>query len=177
MKITFKITYELYRRIQADLQRPHAIAAERVGWLRCRVGDAPKGGLLLLAYDYYPVADDDYIDDPSVGAMMGSGAIRKALQLALDKPISIFHVHMHDHQGQPHFSGVDTRETAKFVPDFWHVRPGMPHGAMILSQDDAYGRCWYPGGKIIEINDIVLVGAPRRTHGRTTHTTKLPRNK
>jgi hypothetical protein len=180
MRVAFKITRQLFRAVQADLRRPHPFAAERVGWLRCRVGNDTAGGLIVLAHDYHPVADADYVDDPSVGAMMGSAAIRKALQLALSDNVSMFHVHLHDHRGRPGFSGTDAQESAKFVPDFWHVRPGMPHGALVFSQDSMYGRCWYPGGKIVAIAEVTIVGAPlvriREEHG-TTSAAKLSRRK
>jgi hypothetical protein len=58
--------------------------------------------LVLLAEGYHPVADDDYIDDPTVGAMMGQEAIRKALKVALLQPVGMFHVHVHEHRGTAH---------------------------------------------------------------------------
>jgi hypothetical protein len=161
MRIRFKITRRLFTSVQTDLLRQHAFAAERVGWLSCRVGDAVDGSLLVIAHDYHPVADGDYLDDRSVGAMMGPSAIRTALQLALSRKASMFHVHLHDHDGRPRFSGVDIRETAKFVPDFWHVRPELPHGAVVLSRDAACGQCWYPGRREPQaIAELVIVGAP-----------------
>src|SRR3546814_14362543 len=72
------------------------------------------GSLLLLAQDYHPVEDADYIDCPSVGAMMGSKAIRKALQRSYQSRTAALHVHMHEHLGRPGFSGTDIRENAKF---------------------------------------------------------------
>jgi hypothetical protein len=178
MRVTFKITRRLFRAVQVDLLRPHAFAAERVGWLRCRVGNDVQGGAIVVAHDYYPVDDQDYVDDPRVGAMMGSVAIRKALQIALNENVSMFHVHMHDHSGRPGFSGTDARESAKFVPDFWHVRPAMPHGALVFSRDAVYGRCWYPGGNIVEIGQTIIVGAPLvriREENGTTRSAKLSR--
>jgi len=180
MRITFKITRRLFADVQVDLRRPHAFAAERVGWLRCRVADSAAGCLLVLAHDYFPVEDGDYVEDWSVGARMGSAAIRKALQLAYNTKAAMFHVHLHDHGGRTAFSRVDGRETAKFVPDFWHVRPEMPHGALVFSRDFATGRCWYPGGKVVEVGEIVIVGAPlvriAENHGQAPRTPELPRH-
>ena len=159
MKVTFKMTRALLGNVQADLRRRHAFAAERVGWLRCRVADSSTG-LLVLAHDYAPVEDGDYVDDPSVGARMSSAAIRKALQLALNTKAAMFHVHLHDHRGRTRFSRVDAAETAKFVPDFWHVRPDMPHGALVLGRDSASGLCWHPRQGVLAIAEFVIVGAP-----------------
>lgn len=180
MKVTFKITRQLLAGVRADLRRPHAFAAERVGWLRCRVADSPAG-LLVLAHDYVPVEDGDYVHDWTVGARMSSAAIRKALQVALNTKVAMFHVHLHDHPGWTRFSRVDEAETAKFVPDFWHVRPELPHGALVLSRDWAVGLCWYPYGEVVNINEIVVVGAPikhfRSTHEQTSCPPELPRRR
>jgi len=144
MKLNFKAHRSLIVRIQEDLRRPHQFAFERVGFVSCRFGVIDHGAL-VLAHDYHPVADEHYEVDQSVGARFGSAAIRSALEIAISKPVGIFHVHLHDHPGVPRPSSVDSREWAKFVPNFWHVRPELPHGALILSSDRIIGRCWYPG--------------------------------
>ena len=141
MKIHFKITSALLSSIRFDLRRPHAFAHERVGFLSAGLS-AMGDDLLVLARDYRPVADDDYLNDPSVGAMMGPEAIRKALQWAMQSGAALFHLHSHGGKGVPGFSGVDLRENAKFVPDFLKVAPRVPHGAIVLSDTAASGQAW-----------------------------------
>ena len=92
---------------------------------------------------------------------MGPSAIRKALEFALNNKAGMFHVHMHDHAGRPRFSRTDARESAKFVPDFWNVRPEMPHGALVASKNSLWGLCCYPGmSEPIEIDEFVVIGSP-----------------
>jgi hypothetical protein len=160
MIVRFKMLASLAAAIRTDLLRPHPFAAERVGFISCRVG-ATHSGLVILASDYQPVEDADYEDDPSVGAMMGSAAIRKALQRAYAEGTSMFHVHMHDHCGRAGFSRVDSRESARFVPDFFNVRPEPPHGALVLSRDSGFGMCW-PSRRTrpVAIREFVFVGWP-----------------
>jgi hypothetical protein len=145
-----------------DLARRHPFAAERVGFLSCKTATSP-GGPMILAAGYHPVADEDYLRDQWVGAMMGPNAIRKALQFAYNHPASMFHVHLHDHTGIPKFSKTDSREAAKFVPDFFNVQPNFPHGALIFSKDSAVARCWY---RLAEtpawISKITFVGSPMK---------------
>ena len=107
MKISFRLTNELLTQIHGNLSRPHPFAAERVGFIACSAANGPDGGLIFLAQTFHPVADDHYMDDPRVGAMMGSAAIRSALQYAHQQPVSMFHVHRHEHLGRPRFSPVD----------------------------------------------------------------------
>lgn len=161
MRVGFKITRGLFDRLRDDLRRPHPFAAERVGFLSCRVGALKPAGWVLLAEAFHPVVDEDYLRDPSVGAMMGSAAIRKALQIALKYECGMFHVHIHGHRGAPSFSGVDLRETANFVPDFLHVCPQLVHGAIVLSMDSFVGLCWHPKASTpVPISEFSIVGAP-----------------
>jgi hypothetical protein len=168
--IIFRVRSDFLAAVREDLQRPHPFAAERVGFLVCRAGRLAGGGLVLLAVGYDPVADENYLDDPSVGAMMGSAAIRTALQRAYNagaEDLGIFHVHMHAHRGRTGFSNVDDRESRKFVPDFFNVAPAMPHGAVVLSLDQAVGLCWpAPGAPPVPIDRFASVGAPLTTWGR-----------
>jgi hypothetical protein len=164
MTIVFRAPSALLDRVREDLHRRHPFADERVGFFVCRAGRLPGGGLVVLAGGYQPVADDDYLPDPTVGAMMGPTAIRKAMQRALNgggEDVSMFHVHMHGHRGPTDFSEVDDRESRKFVPDFFHVAPAMPHGAIVLSLDQAMGFCWAaPGMGPVPIDRFSSVGAP-----------------
>lgn len=164
MKAIFRIERALLDQIHKDLSRSHPFAAERVGFVACAVGTL-DGGHLLLASSYHPVADADYEDDPRVGAMMGSAAIRKALQFAYNQPVAMLHVHRHEHRGRPEFSPVDISESAKFVPDFWKVRPKLPHGMLVLSKNAATGAWWDPATKAVNyMDEVTVIGRPIMTY-------------
>lgn len=141
MKIHFKITGALLSAIRADLRRPHAFAHERTGFISAGLA-AAHDELLILAQAYRPVRDEDYLPDPSVGAMINAEAIRSARQWAMNDHVAIFHVHTHGGTGIPGFSGVDIRENAKFVPNFVSVAPQAVHGAIVLSDTAAFGQVW-----------------------------------
>lgn len=160
MKVKFKISACLAAKIRQDLLRPHPYAAERVGFIGCWARTETEV-IVVIAHEYYAVEDGDYIEDPTVGAMMGSEAIRKALQQAHFSQVAMFHVHMHEHEGRPAFSRIDARETRIFVPDFFSVQPEVPHGAIVLSRDSACGMCWPAQGcNPIAIDELVFVGWP-----------------
>ena len=109
------------------MDRPHPFAAERVGFLACRAGRLDGGGIVILAADYDPVADEDYVDDLRVGAMMGPAAIRKALQRAYNDgrgDLSLFHVHMHEHSGLPGFQPRRRRGEPAIRAGLFQCRPG-----------------------------------------------------
>jgi len=161
VKVLFRITSRLVDEIRLDLRRPHPFAFERVGFVYCRFGKSGMNDLLLLAFDYKPVAEEHYVDDPSFGAVIDTNAFREVMQHLHDQEKGAFHVHMHDHRGVPQPSTPDFRETAKFVPDFFHARRNLPHGALILSTDKLSGRVWMGERKQpIPITDIKVIGAP-----------------
>lgn len=166
MKTAFRITTGLLGKIRHDLRRPHPFAAERVGFISARPA-AAGSTVSIIAADYHPVADDDYEKDRRVGAMIGPAAIRKALQVAYRGNVSMFHVHMHEHAGAPWFSRVDLTEYPKFVPDFFNVQAGLPHGAILLSHDEITGLLWAAKGRQPQLLDEAIeVGAPLRIFRR-----------
>jgi hypothetical protein len=166
MNIHFKMTDNMRLQIIADLERPHTFAAERLGFLRCKTSWA-KDELLILAAVYEAIPDEQYVDDPSAGCFFDEKAMRTMLQYSLTNHESIFHIHMHDHFGTPRFSRTDLRESAQYVPDFWHVTPDLPHGTIVLSRDMASGLCWYPKSQqVFEINRITAVGPQIHKMGR-----------
>lgn len=166
MKVRIKIPNALLADIRQDLHRPHPFAYERVGFLTAGAAQAGEEGLLLLARDYRPVADEDYEQDPTVGAMIGSDAMRKGVQFAYQHRSALLHVHTHGDVGQPDFSRVDLRSGAQFVPGFFHSVPRMPHGMLVLSDDSATGLIWFgEDGPVAYVAEFVGVGAPYRKFG------------
>ena len=158
MKTIFKMTDLFLREVKRDFVRPHRFAAERVGFISIRASSTAND-LVLLAEGYHPVADEDYVNDPTVGAMMSQEAIRKALNFALLQSVGMFHVHMHEHTGLPRFSRTDLREQLKFVPDFFKVCHQFPHGAIVLSHDRATGRVWLNSETVVAISEFNTVGS------------------
>jgi hypothetical protein len=165
MKIHFKITVALLDGIVGDLRRPHPFAAERAGFIGCKVSRC-LDGILVLAHTYISLPDDWYVDDQRFGCVFNSHAMREAMQFALTNDASMFHVHLHDHKGLPWFSRPDLEESRRYVPDFWNVKPMLPQGTLVLSADAAAGLCWYPRvEKPLRISTISAVGFPMRFLG------------
>ena len=82
MRIKIKLTGALHAEIIRDLARPHPFAAERVGFVSGRMGTLADNGRLVLLTRYHSIPDDQYLDDPSVGARIGSEAITWAILAA-----------------------------------------------------------------------------------------------
>ena len=83
--ITFKIPKLLAQEIKNDLMRSHPFAFERVGFVFTRLSRSQDGkSQIILATAYEPVPDEDYIDDPDVGARINSTAIRGVMQTGID---------------------------------------------------------------------------------------------
>lgn len=156
-RIVFRATQQFMDGVRHDLERKHTFAFERVGFISTRAIQGAEG-LVILADGYHPVADDDYVPDHSVGALLGSEALRKALELALLQGAGVFHIHMHGPAPRLWFSGIDLREQVKFIPDFLTVCPQMPHGAIVLDAKRAAGRIWLAPDRIAVIDEFNTVG-------------------
>lgn len=165
MKSRFKIPARMLGDMRADLHRKHAFAHERVGFLTAGAAYARDGSLILFAREYQPVADDDYISDPSVGAQIGPRAFAQGLQLAYSPRAALFHVHSHGGKGTPSFSGVDLASGAEFVPGFFNAIGRYPHGLMVLSNDSATALMWRHANARAYVAEFVSVGAPQHAFG------------
>jgi hypothetical protein len=159
MTILFRATEAFMVSVRRDLMRPHAFAHERIGFITTRAA-AGKDHLVMLAEDYHPVAEQDYVRDPSVGARIAQEALRKALNLALLDPVGVVHVHMHLlPSDRLWFSRIDLTEMQNFMPDFFKVGPKMPHGAIVLSPRSAAGLAWTAPGAAQPIREFNFVGS------------------
>ncbi len=122
--------------------------------------------LLLLARDYRPVAEEDYVPDPTVGVKIGGNAMRRALEFAYTPRSALLHIHTHGGFGLPDFSGVDKRSAREFVPGFFNAISRMPHGILVLSDDSASGLLWTSAkDEGSYISAFVAVGAPHPHFG------------
>lgn len=134
-KVTIRVPNELCQQIRKDLARRHGFAFERVGFAIGKSKELHDDAELIIISDYVPVADDHYIQDNSVGARINSDAIRNAMQIALNKKCSIFHVHEHSGTGTPTFSFTDLDELPKIVDAIINANPNNIHGLLLLSKD------------------------------------------
>ena len=158
MNITLKIAGLLLDDVRRDLSRRHPFAYERVGFLLAAAAEVP-GGMILFAEKYLAVEDDDYERSRTVGAQIGSDAMRKAVQAAFRPKRALLHIHMHGGKGKPGFSGVDLRSADDFVPAFGQSIPSMPHGLLVLSDDDATAQIWLPDqARPAPVNKFVRIG-------------------
>lgn len=158
MNVVFRIDEGLLADLRFDLVRKHRFAHERVGFITIRAA-AGLENIVLTADRYYPVADELYVDDPHVGARIDQEALRQALEIALLQPVGVFHVHMHEFGTRRlWFSDVDLSEQEQFVPDFFKVRPSIPHGALVLSHHSLAGRVWLDKHNVLPIREFNVVG-------------------
>jgi hypothetical protein len=161
MKLRFRLLKGLHDRVREDLARRHEFAFERVGFVSAKLGNRGTDEVLVLATNYHPVADENYIDDPRSGARINSAAIREAMQLVLDTGEGLFHVHWHAHRGRPGFSSMDLKETPRIVSGLRVVGPDQAHGMLLLSNNHCIAHVWTPAGSEPVVADgVTIVGYP-----------------
>lgn len=162
---TLRISQRLAKTIEADLHRAHAFAFERVGFVFARWA-ATDIGVVVIPYDYMPVADEHYIDDDTVAATINGAAIRAALQKTLNDGAACLHVHAHSPL-MPYFGSLDLREQEKLIPSFVSTVPNAPHGALLFHGDGLAARIWATG-RLADVDRVVEVGFPIRVSRRSS---------
>jgi len=162
MTVRLRIPRLLCEDMRADLVRPHAFAGERVGFARAALGTVHDGALVLLK-SYWPVPDNQYVDDPYVGARINGTAIRDAMQDVLDGggAHGLFHIHMHPFKGSTGMSKTDAAEIPKLVQSFRNVGAKVAHGLLILTPDHAFSLALLPGvDRFQQVSKVTMVGYP-----------------
>lgn len=152
---------QLYVRVREDLARRHEFAYERVGFLSAKLANHSGDEPLVLFTNYFPVPDNQYIDDPHSGARINSDAIRDAMQRVLDTGEGLFHVHTHGGRGRPGFSFMDLEETPRIVSSLQVAGPTHAHGMVLLSNDQCIVHAWMPGtDEPVIVDRVTIVGYP-----------------
>jgi hypothetical protein len=162
--VSIKMTGSLYATILKDLSRPHPFASERVGFVLARLGSLADSGSLVLLHRYHSIPDDQYIEDSTVGARIGSQAITWGMQEAYrgrKTREGVFHVHLHAHNGRTGMSVVDQREIPEMVRGFHAVGTEAAHGILIFSLNHGFAWVW-PAGKneLVIASKICVIGHP-----------------
>jgi hypothetical protein len=133
--IIYRLPKAIHLQMLNDLSRPHDHAAERIGFLFTRSKKLKDGSVLIIATEYIPVPDKQYIQDNEVGARINGDAIRFAMQKSRSEQCGVFHVHLHNHLGKPSMSCTDKDGIPPMIESFANVAPEQSHGILILSRD------------------------------------------
>lgn len=136
--IRFKIPKQIHQQMLDDLNRKHPFAHERVGFLYTISKKIDPNITLILAKEYCPIPDLDYIKDKSVGAKIGSNAIRTAMEKLFNQKGGCFHVHLHAHSGSPFPSYIDKISLPEIADSFSNITQNQANGFLILSNDSFY---------------------------------------
>ncbi len=164
MKVQIKLSGSLYAGIIRDLTRPHPFAAERVGFVFGRLGTLEDNDRLILLTRYHSIPDNQYLEDHTVCARIGSEALTWAMQSVYHGRSGregIFHIHLHGFRGEPGMSTVDRREIPKLMPGFQSVGREAAHGIIILSMDHGSGWVWLQDStEPVHVDCISVIGTP-----------------
>lgn len=163
-KIKFRIPRSIRCMMLEDLRRPHPWSFERVGFLFTKSKLLNSQTLLIIAIEYVPVGDTDYIEDESVGARISSNAIRQAMQGSLNKKSGCFHVHLHDHRGIPKPSFTDIEGLPGVVRSLSNVASRQANGILILSKNAFFSKVQFNDVFYNNTAEISIVGYSMEFH-------------
>lgn len=161
--IRFRIPKIIHQQMLEDLNRKHPFAYERVGFLFTTSKKLDANTTIILAKEYCPVDDLDYIKDKSVGAKIGTDAIRKSMQKLFNQKGGCFHVHQHSHSGKPHPSLIDKKSLPAIADSFSNIAKDQANGILILSDDSFYSSILLPNKNNLTSPQIISsVGFPMK---------------
>lgn len=146
----------------SDLTRTHSFAWERIGFISSKHKVLKTGTIIVFVNDYLPLADDFYINDPSVGARINSTAIREGLQKIIDDKVGLFHVHYHSFSRLiPEFSNTDLIDNPEIIKSFGYADKNQIHGMIVLGKNGLNALLKLPDNdSLIKPVKIVVVGYP-----------------
>lgn len=163
--VIVKIPEALCSQIRTDLSRTHEFAYERVGFVFGNSKILPYNKELIIINGYLPVEDNHYIEDSSVGARINGEAIRAAMQLAMNRKCSVFHIHEHLGEGTPYFSSTDLLELPGIAQSLKNAHSQSIHGLILLSEDGINAKVYSkePLEEVV-LEKAVRVGYPMNFH-------------
>lgn len=150
-----------YHAMLNDLKRPHPFAMERVGFFSTNMSNAGPYFKIITVTGYHLVDDNDYIDDPYIGAKINGTAIRQAMQRILTSGMGCLHVHLHNQTGKPGPSLTDLKSLPEVAKAFHNADPKPASGFAIFSQNSVY--CMANASKEykpFEVDQLTVVGYP-----------------
>lgn len=160
-EVTLRISQDLCNQIRNDISRPHKFAYERVGFVIGNSKVLSESEDLICISEYIAIDDNHYIKDETVGARINEDAIRNAMQIAMNKKCSIFHVHVHFGEGTPDFSLTDFDELPSIAEAMVNANPSNVHGVLLLNSNGANAilKIKKSKGKVY-LKKITVIGYP-----------------
>lgn len=176
-EIIIRIPKNIYEQILSDLTRTHSFAWERIGFTASRHKVLKTGTIIVFVADYFPLADDFYLNDPEVGARINSNAIREGLQKIIDNKVGLFHTHCHSFSKYvPEFSGTDLIDNPEIIKSFGYADKNQVHGMIVLGKNGLNALLKLPGNdslvkptKIVVVGYPMIVSIPSKSKSRTQH--------
>lgn len=161
-EIIIRIPQNILNQIINDLKRPHEFANERIGFIASRHKILKTGTIIVFISEYFPISDDQYLDDPEVGARINSNAIREGLQRIIDKKIGCFHVHYHSFSRSiPEFSDTDLIDNPEIIKSFGYADKSQVHGMIVIGKNGLNALVKLPGkDSLMQVAKIVGIGYP-----------------
>ncbi len=160
-EILIRIPSSLLSQIKKDLNKPHAFAFERIGFISSTHKLLKNGNIIICMFAYRHIPDDQYIDDQEVGARINSNAIRESLQGILDTKNGCFHAHCHQSSIKPEFSTIDLEDNPEIIKSFSYADGSQVHGMILFGKEKINALVKLPGESTLrKVDKIVVVGSP-----------------
>ena len=167
MSVRVRLRRDLFDAMVADLRRPHPFALERVGFLYGKLARA-LDLRLVIPFEYVPVPDEQYLDEPDAAATINADALFDAHQRTRRAQDCCLHVHMHLGEGSTWFGTTDLKTLRRIGPSLQRMAKGGAHGGLVLTLSTASTLLWLPGDTEPSRGRVSIVGFPTSVDWRRT---------
>lgn len=167
MSAIVRLRRDLFDTIVADLCRPHPFALERVGFLYGKLARA-LNLRIVIPFDYVPVPDEQYLDEPDAAATINADALFGAHQRTRRTQDCCLHVHMHPGDGPTWFGTTDLTTLRRIGPSLQRMAKTAAHGGLVLTGSTVSSLLWLPGNAEPSRVRVSIVGFPTSLRWRST---------
>jgi hypothetical protein len=167
MSAILRLRRDLFDAMVEDLSRAHPFALERVGFLYGKLARALDLSI-MIPFEYVPVPDEQYLDEPDAAATINADALFDAHQRARRTHECCLHVHMHPGEGSTWFGKTDVRTLHRIGPSLQRMARTAAHGGIVLTASTASALVWLPGDSEPSRARVSNVGFPTSLDWRST---------
>ncbi len=167
MSALVRLRRDLFDAMVADLRRPHPFALERVGFLYGRLARA-LDLRIVIPFEYVPVSDEQYLDEPDAAATINADALFDAHQRTRRGQDCCLHVHMHPGEGATCFGTTDRKTLRRIGPSLQRMAKSAAHGGLVLTVSTASALLWLPRDTEPSRGRVSIVGFPTSVEWSST---------
>lgn len=156
-QVVVRMGASLFKAVRAHVEQ-FSKDSEEAGFVFCRPARA-GATVILVAYDWVPVPDEEKVAGSSVLAW-SSALNARMIGRAATEGVCLVLIHSHGSTPAPAPSCDDRQHAQRLFRSASRIVAGRPHGAVVLGAGAAYGDFWLDGQTFGPLARLEIQGVP-----------------